>query len=114
METTQLEARVARLESSARRWRMAAVGLGCLLAGMVVAGAGAARSAPTEVRVMNWNEMAGDNGAFFADGTLRTRNGKTPLATRIDGGTLSTVETVRTVEQPVTTTGRHIPGLPGR
>lgn len=114
MDTTQLETRIARLETSARRWRVVAIGLGCLMGGMVIAGAGNSRLAPSEVRVVNWAEMVGDEGAFNADGTLRTRSGKTAIATVVQGGTLDSVARVTKVEGEVTTTGRNIPGLPSR
>ena len=102
MDTHSLEHRVARLEVSSRRWKATAIGLGGLMVGMVVAGAGLSRPAPTEVRVENWGEMVGSDGVFNADGTLRTERGSTPVAMSAQGGSLDSVTTVSQVQGSVT------------
>ncbi len=108
MDTHTLEQRVARLETSSRRWKAAAIGLAGLMVGMVVAGAGMARPAPTEVRVINWGELVGSEGAFNTDGTLRTERGSTPLAMTAKGGSLDSVGSVSSVQSTVTVQGANI------
>ncbi len=112
MDTNSLDQRVARLETSARRWRMAAIGLGGVLAGLMIAGAGSIKSPPSEVRVVNWGELVGQNGAFNEDGSLRTKNGSVAVNAAIHGGTLDEVKTVTKVDGQVTINGAPIPGLP--
>ncbi|MCB1281991.1 MAG: hypothetical protein KDB18_10760 [Salinibacterium sp.] len=112
MDTNSLDQRVTRLEASARRWRLAAIGLGGVLVGFMVAGAGNTTPAPSEVKVVNWNELVGSNGAINEDGTFRTKSGSSPLAMTVSGGTLDTVKSVSQVGGEVTIKGAAIPGLP--
>ena len=112
MDTNSLDQRVARLESSARRWRMTAIGLGGALAGLMIAGAGSLKAPPSEVRVMNWGELVGQNGAFSEDGSLRTKTGSVAVNAAVQGGTLDEVKAVTKVDGQVTVNGAPIPGMP--
>lgn len=112
METNSLDQRVARLETSTRRWRFTAIGLGGVLAGLMIAGAGSPRPAAGDVRVVNWNELVGSRGVFNEDGTLKTKTGSTAMATMVNGGSIDEVKAVTKVTGQVTVTGAPIPGLP--